>query len=254
MTPSGDSRSSTSAVTSGNGGGRSLHGRYRWGRSWRASSSTSANPRVVTRPVRAPRRSISALVATVVPCARLATDPGAMPAASNAAPIPWIIPREGSSGVDETFAVVTRPRSTTTTSVKVPPISTPIRVLIPGGKDMLEEDGLPRPPLDGGDAARPRPRAGRRPVGADRVRGGDLRAAVPAHRADRARRGAPARRIGHGGDPGLGSRPGRGDRGDRRRQRTRRRGDRGDERPHRDPGRRPGRVLDHRLSGQRDGG
>ena len=43
------------------------------GRFWRPISSTSRKPSVVTRAVRAPRRSSSALVATVEPCAKTPT-------------------------------------------------------------------------------------------------------------------------------------------------------------------------------------
>ena len=70
---------------------------------------------------RAPRRSSSALVATVVPCASTSTA-----RRRRAAPSTRATARAGSSGVDGTLA--TRP-SSATTSVNVPPLSIPSRTL-----------------------------------------------------------------------------------------------------------------------------
>src|SRR5262245_47797276 len=83
---------------------------------------TSASPSFVTKATDAPRRSRSALVATVVPCARKsgrAATPGGV--ASTMAPR---MARTGSPGVDSTLA--TSP-SAVTRSVNVPPVSTPTR-------------------------------------------------------------------------------------------------------------------------------
>ncbi len=101
------------------GAGRSTNASYNAGRVWRAISISSAKPRVATSATRAPRRSKSALVATVVPCARTPTRPRA-----STASIARSTARAGSSGVDATLA--TRP-SCVTTSVNVPPLSIPSR-------------------------------------------------------------------------------------------------------------------------------
>ena len=84
-------------------------------RAYRAISRTSANPRVATSATRPSRRWSSAFVATVVPCARTCGSRSRQ--ASSTA-------REVSAGVDGTFVV--RP-SSATTSVNVPPVSTPNR-------------------------------------------------------------------------------------------------------------------------------
>ena len=96
-------------------------------RIWRPISRVSRNPSVVTIPSRPPFRSSTALVATVVPCASWVRDPGATPsaarrstAASAASP--------GFAGVLGTLNTMgARPSRTHTTSVNVPPTSTPIR-------------------------------------------------------------------------------------------------------------------------------
>src|SRR5438132_3774886 len=69
--------------------------------------------------MRAPRRSSSALVATVVPWARRA---GLLPASASR---PWLTARAGSSGVEATLTM--RP-SSATRSVNVPPVSAPHRM------------------------------------------------------------------------------------------------------------------------------
>src|SRR5215467_8938308 len=75
---------------------------------------TSARPAVVTRATGAPRRSSTALVATVVPWASRSGRSAAARAPAMA--------RDGSSGVDSTLP--TRPAASTR-SVNVPPVSTP---------------------------------------------------------------------------------------------------------------------------------
>src|SRR5512132_4464507 len=72
--------------------------------------------------MRAPRRSSSALVATVEPCATLATVPAASWATSSSArttPSAWLL------GVEGTLAVTSLPSTSATRSVNVPPTSTP---------------------------------------------------------------------------------------------------------------------------------
>src|SRR4051794_9064420 len=82
---------------------------------------TSAKPSFVTSATRAPRRSSRALVATVVPWAKTVgrADPAGRTAAA-----PARTASPGSSGVDGSLA--TDP-SSPTTSVNVPPVSTPMR-------------------------------------------------------------------------------------------------------------------------------
>ena len=91
---------------------------------------TSRCPRVVMSPTLAPRRWSSALVPTVVPRARRAVrvrsasvvSPSLSAAMASESSTPW----EKSPGVDGAFAVTMRPSaSTTTQSVKVPPVSIP---------------------------------------------------------------------------------------------------------------------------------
>ena len=96
-------------------------------RIWRPISRVSRNPSVVMIPSRPPFRSSTALVATVVPCASCVRAPGSTPsaarrstAASAASP--------GFAGVLGTLNTRGgRPSRTHTTSVNVPPTSTPIR-------------------------------------------------------------------------------------------------------------------------------
>ena len=101
----------------------------RRGISARPISSTYLKPSVTSMPVRAPRPSRIALVATVEPWKRslIAARPASSSPTTRSTPVKK--PRAGSSGTDETFAVRTVPPSFSTTSVKVPPTSTPTRRL-----------------------------------------------------------------------------------------------------------------------------
>ena len=94
-------------------------------------SMESRNPSVVTSAVRAPLRSISALVARVVPWITSATSSGATALDSIAWARAWRTPSSGASGVVSTFAVIRSGPRSSTISVKVPPISTPIRTAAP---------------------------------------------------------------------------------------------------------------------------
>ncbi len=80
---------------------------------------------MVTYATRTPVRSSTALVASVVAWTTLVTDAGGTPARPRARAMPSSIPSVGSSCVLRTFATVTV-RPLTTTSVKVPPTSTPM--------------------------------------------------------------------------------------------------------------------------------
>ena len=95
-----------------------------------ASFSTSRKPAVVTKPVRAPRRSSRALVATVVPCTSNCNAPGATPARSSAASTA----RSGADRSDSTLTarVDASAVSYTIRSVKVPPTSMPTNTLTIG--------------------------------------------------------------------------------------------------------------------------
>ena len=81
-------------------------GRRARGGSGGAISSTSRKPSVVTSAVRAPRRSSSALVATVIPCAKASTSPrpGRPPRRRPSRP------RTGRAGVEGTLAVTSARR------------------------------------------------------------------------------------------------------------------------------------------------
>jgi hypothetical protein len=72
-------------------------------------------------------------VATVVPWTVKPTDAGSTPKRVKPWSRPFMNPSEGSAGTVGTFATRTSPvaSSTITTSVKVPPISTPMRVMPP---------------------------------------------------------------------------------------------------------------------------
>src|SRR5439155_15367355 len=116
--------------TRGTGGG--MRRLYR--SSFRPSriSMTSRWPSVVRRPTRAPFRSRSALVATVVPgtirSVSLRRPLRSRSSSSARSPSPSMTPTDGSAGVEADLARTTRPASSTATrSVKVPPTSTPIR-------------------------------------------------------------------------------------------------------------------------------
>ena len=93
---------------------------------------TSLCPLVVMRPTLTPFFWMIALVPTVVPWASTASSPQS--ASSGAPSLPAtmsraaISPSPKSAGVDGALPVVTRPASSTTTqSVKVPPMSMPQR-------------------------------------------------------------------------------------------------------------------------------
>ena len=92
-------------------------------------ASTSRKPRLVTSAVRASRRWMIALVATVDPCARYPTSPACDPLRSSSSASACMNPRSIRSGVDGTLAISTPPSAATiTASVKVPPTSMPIRL------------------------------------------------------------------------------------------------------------------------------
>jgi hypothetical protein len=82
-------------------------------------------PAVATKAVRATVPSSSALVATVMPCAKASTSPACAPASWSARSTAAMTPRDWSSGVVGALAVCTTPSATRTASVKVPPTSTP---------------------------------------------------------------------------------------------------------------------------------
>ena len=98
-------------------------GRRRAGRgapaSWRRRWSRCSKPAVATKAVRAPLRSSSAFVATVVPCVKRSRSCSADRARRPRARTPPAAPEVG------TFAVAIRPSSIRTASVNVPPTSTP---------------------------------------------------------------------------------------------------------------------------------
>jgi hypothetical protein len=122
-----------------NGRGLRYERLYRSGRFARPISSTSRNPSVVTSAVRAPRRSVTALITTVLPWTNAPTSPGRSSERSSADSTPcWRC-----VGVVPTFARISEPsrRSTAARSVNVPPMSiasaigpwsSPIRALYPG--------------------------------------------------------------------------------------------------------------------------
>ena len=86
-------------------------------------------PRVATNPARAPLFSSSALVTTVVACDSSETSAGSMRLASRPWRMPSITAWPKSCGVVGSLAIAMRPvfSSTRATSVKVPPMSMPIR-------------------------------------------------------------------------------------------------------------------------------
>src|SRR5262245_32376936 len=89
------------------------------GRSWRPTSSTSSNPAVVTSVTRAPLRSSSVFVATVEPWRTRVSRPApARASASSTA-------SAGARGVDGSLNATRAPSRHATTSVNVPPVSTP---------------------------------------------------------------------------------------------------------------------------------
>src|SRR6266545_4614137 len=129
--PSAESRSRTSSRrcrgTCGAGG--SMKRSYMSYRPSRPISRASRNPAVVRRPVLAPLRSISALVASVVPWMRAATLAASRPASWSRVSTPCSTAWAGSLGVVRSLPTRTAPvtSSTSTRSVKVPPMSTPMR-------------------------------------------------------------------------------------------------------------------------------
>src|SRR5262249_2253695 len=97
----------------------------------RMISVVSSNPLVVMNPTLTPLCVIRALVATVLPCLKSVVLPSncavSTPATRAASSTASMTPREKSSGVVAAFAVQTSPvLLNTTTSVNVPPVSTPI--------------------------------------------------------------------------------------------------------------------------------
>src|SRR5260221_5282968 len=93
-------------------------------RSWRCMNSRSRKPAVAMKATPAPLRSSTALVATVEPCPRSSMRARSMPEAVSASKAPT----SGLRGVLGTLVTITRPFSTATRSVKVPPTSTPTRM------------------------------------------------------------------------------------------------------------------------------
>src|SRR3954470_20282856 len=87
-------------------------------------NSRSRKPCVATKATDAPLRSSTALVATVEPWPRSSIRAMSMPDAVSAANAPI----SGDFGVLGTLVTTTRPPSTATRSVKVPPTSTPTRI------------------------------------------------------------------------------------------------------------------------------
>src|SRR5207302_805456 len=116
ISPEGPTRSGTPAARARgtSGSGRFAHRSYSDGRCWRPMTSRSANPSVVTRAVTAPRRSSTALVATVVPWAIDETE--AAPARLNASRRPRSKPSLWSSGVVGTLQTTNSSAVATTTS------------------------------------------------------------------------------------------------------------------------------------------
>ena len=94
-----------------------------------ADLETSRNPSVVSRAVLAPLRSITAFVASVVPWTTRPTCWGSMPACAVAELIAVSTPSSGALGVVSVFAVKRRSPTSSATSVNVPPISRPSRIL-----------------------------------------------------------------------------------------------------------------------------
>jgi hypothetical protein len=78
---------------------------------------------VATSAVRAPLRSISALVASVVPSTKRATSDAGSLAWPRISVMPSITPCSGAPGVVSTLAVQRAPPACSTTSVNEPPMS-----------------------------------------------------------------------------------------------------------------------------------
>ena len=97
---------------------------YSSARFCRPISNKSSKPAVVMKAVRSPFRSSSAFVATVDPCT---TSAPTLPAACAS---PSRMTSAGDLGLDRSLTLVMRPLSSSTTkSVKVPPASTPMRMV-----------------------------------------------------------------------------------------------------------------------------
>ena len=84
----------------------------------------SVNPSVAISAVRA-RALSSALVATVIPCENSSTCSADPLARASALRTAVITPSDWSRGVVGALAVISRPSTASTASVKVPPTSTP---------------------------------------------------------------------------------------------------------------------------------
>ncbi len=94
------------------------------GRVWSPIAHRSAKPRVIARAVAAPRRSSSALVASVVPMRTSHGGIAAPGASRSSARMPVTAAPPGSSSVDGTFAVRSSPPGPRPMqSVNVPPRS-----------------------------------------------------------------------------------------------------------------------------------
>ena len=94
------------------------------GRFARPISRTSRNPDVVSSAVRAPLRSVTALITIVVPCTRTPTDPGETSDPARTASTPRREPRTRCRPRQVSVPVAS---STAARSVKVPPMSMPTR-------------------------------------------------------------------------------------------------------------------------------
>src|SRR6478752_3852111 len=121
-----------SSAASGSGLGQMIQPARPPGTNDRAICSTCRKPWVVTSPTTAPLPSRIALVPTVVPCSTWAISVCAIPASSQTFPIPRSTPMDWSWGVDAIFVRQVSPLSefTSSTSVNVPPTSTPSRKLM----------------------------------------------------------------------------------------------------------------------------
>jgi butyryl-CoA dehydrogenase len=181
--------------------------RSKWfGRITRWMRRMSRKPSVVRSATSAPLRSMSAFVATVVPCTKYAISRVSKPAFANESNTAC----EGFVGVESTFASRSSPvsSSSATRSVKVPPVSTPaltvIACCLPGGP-MRAYDRCGRPVKP--DWISLAPEAASRGPGEDGARGinhpaggaapgGACTAASPGGRSSRpaCRRRSPARR------------------------------------------------------------
>src|SRR5438552_13602845 len=150
--PSAEVRSAISKVRSRGmgGGGNSIWRSYMSYRCSLRMRSVSPNPAVVTSAARAVLPSINALVTSVVACttgARISA--GDTPALARACVTPRRTPSSGAAGVVSVLSMTTRPvsPSSSTTSVKVPPMSTARRqsaipVVLAGRREHVEDPRL----------------------------------------------------------------------------------------------------------------